>query len=108
MPVLSSISVEKDEYGFKRVEKFRTERGLELSIQTTAGGLYEIIPHGAGSNPPKVCNERFTSHLKARNALEDYIKSTDRLGFAEYPSKPPEKFHPSRQQKKVKTDESST
>jgi len=88
MPVLSSISVETDEYGFKRKETFKTERGLELSIVPTSGGLYQIIPHGAGANPPAVCNGLYTSHLKARQMLEAYLKETDRLGFAEYPSKP--------------------
>ena len=95
MPVLSSISVETDSHGFKRKETFRTERGLELSIQTTAGGLYEITPNGGGV-PPRVCSERFTSHLKARDALEEYIKSTDRLGYAEYPSKPADKVRKSK------------
>lgn len=88
MPVLSSISVETDEYGFKRSETYKTERGLELSIKPTSGGLYQIIPHGAGANPPAVCNGLYTSHLKARQTLEAYLRETDRLGFAEYPSKP--------------------
>jgi len=91
MPVLSSISVETDEYGFKRSETFKTERGLELSIKPTSGGLYQIIPHGAGANPPTVCDGLYTSHLKARQVLEEYLRATDRLGFAEYPSKPADK-----------------
>ena len=100
MPVLSTISVETDEYGFKRSETYKTERGLELSIRPTAGGLYEIVAHGAGANPPLVCNGLYTSHLKAKQNLEAYLASTDRLGFAEYPSKPPE----AQRKRKVTTD----
>lgn len=89
MPVLSTISQDKDEHGFIRSETYKTERGLELSIASTPGGLYEIIPHGGGK-PPLVCNGLYTSHLKARQALIEYINSTDRLGFAEHPEKKPE------------------
>lgn len=91
MPVLSSISRETDEHGFLRSEKFITERGYELSIEPTPGGLYTIIPHGGGP-APRVCDERFTSHLKAREALSAYVASTDKLGFAEYPDKDPAKI----------------
>lgn len=90
MPVLSSISRETDEHGFLRSEKFVTERGFELSIEPTPGGLYTIIPHGGGA-APRVCEERFTSHLKAREALSAYVAATDKLGFAEYPGKDPAK-----------------
>jgi hypothetical protein len=90
MPVLSTISQEKDDNGFLRSETYKTERGLELSIRPTAGGLYEIIPHGGGK-PPIVCNGLYTSHLKARTALIAYIDSTDRLGYAEHPEKPADK-----------------
>lgn len=89
MPVLSSISVEKDEQGFMRSETFRTERGFELSIHTTPSGLYEIRAN-SGGKAPTVCNGLYTSHLKARKALIEYIESTDRLGFAEHPDKKPE------------------
>lgn len=90
MPVLSSISRETDEHGFLRSEKFKTERGLELSIESTPGGLYEIIPHGGGGRPA-VCETRYTSYLRARDALTAYVQSTDRLGYAEYPDKPASK-----------------
>lgn len=89
MPVLSTISQEKDEHGFIRSETFKTERGFELTIAPTASGLYEIVPRGGGK-PPVVCNGLYTSHLKARTALIDYINSTDRLGYAEHPDKRPD------------------
>lgn len=91
MPVLSTLSRETDEQGFVRSEKFRTERGLELSIEPTPAGLYRIVPHGAGANPPRVCDSLYTSHLKAKEALIEYVASTDRLGYAEYPDKPESK-----------------
>ena len=91
MPVLSSISVETDEYGFKRSETYKTEGGLELSIRPNAGGLYEIVAHGAGGLPPACTNGLYTSHLKARQVLEQYIAERDKLGYAEYPSKDPAK-----------------
>jgi len=89
MPVLSLISRETDEHGFVKSEKYITERGLELSICPTPGGLYEIVTHGGGV-PPTICGDRFTSHLKAKDELTKYIISTDRLGYAEYPGKPEE------------------
>lgn len=97
MPVLSTISRETDEHGFIRSETYKTERGFELSIEPTPGGLYAIVPKNGGK-APKVCDGLYTSHLVARNALIDYIKDTDRLGYAEYPGKPEER------KRKPKTD----
>lgn len=95
MPVLSSISLETDDYGFVRSEKFVTERGFELSIEPTGSGLYSIVPK-SGGKAPKICDGFYTSHLVARKVLIDYINSTDKLGYAEHPDKTPRK--PKREQ----------
>lgn len=86
MPVLSSILVDTDEHGFKRSETFRSEGGTDFQIKPTASGLYEIVASSGGPRPV-VCNSLYTGHLKARQALIEYINSTDRLGFAEHPEK---------------------
>lgn len=88
MPVLSTISQDKDEYGFIRSEKYKTELGYELAIQPAANGLYEIVPMSGGKRP-RVCDEMFTSHLKARKALIAYIESKDILGYGEHPERAP-------------------
>lgn len=88
MPVLSSISRELDEYGFWKSEKFRTEHGAEFVIEPQASGLYAIRMAGGGVQP-KICEGLYTSHLRARDILIDYVKKTDKLGYAEYPTKDP-------------------
>ena len=90
MPVLSLISRETDDHGFVRAEKYVSEKGTEYTIEPTPGGLYTVVTHGGGK-PATITGEFFTSHLRARDALIAYIKSTDRLGYAEYPDKPEEK-----------------
>lgn len=87
MPVLSTTSVEKDENGLVRSETFATERGFELTITSTAGGLYTIVPK-AGGNPPKICDSLYTSYMRARDAVIAYVKESDRNGYADYPGKP--------------------
>lgn len=86
MPVLSTITQEKDEHGFVRTEKYKTENGFELQIQPMANGLYEIVPLSGGKRP-RVCDEMFTSHLRARKALIEYIESKDVLGYGEHPER---------------------
>lgn len=111
MPVLSTISDEIDEYGFKTSETFVTERGLKLSIRPNPNGLYEIVPHGAGANTPLVSRGLFTSHMKAREALIAYINETDHLGYAVHPDKPAEKIRKSKRQlieEELKKDEDGT
>ncbi len=89
MPVLSTITHETDENGFMVSEKFVTDGGLKMEIRPAASGLYEIGSLGGG-NPPPIVNERFTSHLRAREALIRYLNDTDRLGYAVHPDKPEE------------------
>lgn len=89
MPVLSTITRETDDEGNFRSETYKTERGLSLAIEYDGSGLYGIRPLGGGI-PPVICQERFTSHLEARQALIRYIEKTDRNGYAEHPEKPKE------------------
>ncbi len=87
MPVLSTISQETDEHGFKKSETFRTERGMELELSPNVTGLWVIKVKGGGPLP-RLCDGQFTGYNAARKALIEYIESTDRNGYAEHPDKP--------------------
>jgi hypothetical protein len=87
MPVLSTISRETDDNGFMRSETFKTERGFQLTIKPTAGGLYEIIPE-SGGKAPTICDGAFTSYLQARKAVIAYVEENEKFGYAEHPDRP--------------------
>ena len=90
MPVLSSTSRETDEFGFWTSEKFKTEHGAEFAIEPQANGLYGIRQI-SGGNPAGVCGGLYTSHLRARDALIEFVKQGDKLGYAVYPGTDPAK-----------------
>lgn len=52
--------------------------------------MYGILADGKGEQP-KITEESFTGYNKAKKRLEDYLRDTDRVGFADYPSKPRDK-----------------
>lgn len=89
MSVVNTISpeIDKDENGFIVRETYITNGGFKLSIEPQATGLYAIVPHDGGK-APEICEGRYTSQQKARQDLLNYIKETDRLGYAQYPGKP--------------------
>ena len=63
-----------------------SERGTKFEIVPKTNGLYTVQMLKGGAVPP-ICNSSFTSLRLAKEALEDYIKTTDRNGYAQYPSK---------------------
>jgi hypothetical protein len=67
-------------------DKYVSERGTEFEIIGLVNGLYSVKMLKGGAVPP-ICNSSFTSYRRAKEALEEYIRGTDRNGYAEYPSK---------------------
>jgi hypothetical protein len=67
-------------------DKYVSERGTEFEIIGLTNGLHSVKMLKGGAVPP-ICNSSFTSYKLAAKALEEYIKTTDRNGYAQYPNK---------------------
>lgn len=83
--VLSTITGTPDQTSQDDAE-FVSDKGTEFSIKTRPNGLFYISMLRGGNKPP-VCDELFTRRRFAEAALIKYLKSTDRLGGAQYPGK---------------------
>lgn len=65
---------------------FVSNKGTPYTIETANNGLF-FIKMRSGGIAPKFTEEFFTSHREAQKVLEMYLRTTDRIGNAKYPSK---------------------
>lgn len=65
--------------------RYVSNKGTRYEI-TPEGGLFAIRMKRGGKAPP-ICDQRYTTYQTAERALETYLKATDRMGYAIYPSK---------------------
>lgn len=72
------------------VETFIDDKGRPYKIYIKKNGFYGIIAEGQGAQPA-LAEEGFTGYARAKKALETYLMQNDRVGFADYPSKPRDK-----------------
>lgn len=71
---------------FHDIDKdYISNKGTRFSI-SPQGALFKISMN-KGGKAPRFCDELFTSYKQAEAKLEAYLKATDRLGYAVYPSK---------------------
>lgn len=57
----------------KQPEVMSTPKGTDFIISQEASGLYYIKMFKAGGKVPPICEEKYTSHSLAKQALEGYI-----------------------------------
>lgn len=66
--------------------RYVTHRGKEFFIDRQFNGLY-TIRMSEGGLAPKICRSRYTGYKEAEKVLIKYLKSRDRIGYAQYPNK---------------------
>ncbi len=70
----------------QETDEYVSERGTKFEVIPLENGLHSVKMLKGGTAPP-ICSQSFTSYRLAAKALEDYIITTDRNGYAKYPSK---------------------
>ena len=69
---------ETGEHPFDRKEEVQTTpKGTDFAIKQDNSGLYIIKMIKSGGKVPIVCEEKFTSFVRARLALSSYIASKE-------------------------------